>query len=168
MKRGRITLAVVAAIAASVLGLTLSSASSASAKPRAGARPVVINCLGKPQAEPSSIVLACADGNSALSGLSWTSWTPKLGSASGTLMENDCIPYCAAGHFHRYPALVVLWGTAPYQHGQRYTEITVIFPAARPLVYNGHDWVEVPQSYSSPLWTAPTQPAARTKPAQPI
>ena len=33
-------------------------------------------------------------------------------SGYGTFWENDCTPYCAAGHFHYYPSLEVLWGSA--------------------------------------------------------
>ena len=164
MKRGPIALAILAAIAASVLGLTLASGSSASATPKPGVRPVVINCLGKPQVKPHEIVLACADGNSYLTGLAWTNWTQKLASASATLVQNDCVPYCAMGHFHRYPALVVLRGAASYQHGQRYTEITVTFPGPRPPVYNGQQSLAGPRSYTSALWAPPAHPVRPVTP----
>jgi hypothetical protein len=36
--------------------------------------------------------LACADGNEYLSGLAWTSWGPRLASATGTEHVNDCVP----------------------------------------------------------------------------
>jgi hypothetical protein len=159
MNRGRTISAIIAAIAAGVLGLTLAATSAAQAMPAKAApaahpaKPkVVINCLNKPQVKPHSFVLACADGNSYLTRLSWTSWTPKLASASGTLVQNDCLPTCVGGHFHSYPTLVVFWGGAPYRHGQRYTELTVIFTGARPLIFNGHKWVPGPQTYTSPLW----------------
>jgi hypothetical protein len=119
---------------------------------------VVINCLGTAQVRPGSIILACADGNNYLSGLSWTSWTPNLASATGTQVANDCIPYCAAGHFHSFPVLVVLWGSAqvgghPGMH--RYTEITLVYPGARPEVYNGHRWVEGPVTVTMSLFAPP-------------
>ncbi|HMI27195.1 MAG TPA: hypothetical protein VK594_22155, partial [Streptosporangiaceae bacterium] len=60
---------------------------------------------------PGRYTLACADGNDYLSGLAWTSWGPRLASATGTEHVNDCVPYCAAGHFHSYPVNVVLWGS---------------------------------------------------------
>jgi hypothetical protein len=37
--------------------------------------------------------MTCADGNGQFDKLAWTSWTPRLASAAGTLEENDCIPY---------------------------------------------------------------------------
>src|SRR5216684_6848262 len=118
MKRGRLTSAIVAAISMPALGiglgLTLGGAASArtiSAR-QYSEHTVVINCQGQPQVRPGSFTLACADGNDYLSSLSWTSWTPGLASATGVQHENDCVPYCAAGHFRRYPVDVVFWGSA--------------------------------------------------------
>jgi hypothetical protein len=169
MNRGRITSGVLAAIAAGALGLTLTASSasasarsasgrSASARPARQARPTrptrpeVINCLGKGQVEPRDLVLACADGNSAVTALTWTSWTPKLASAAGTMVLNDCIPNCTAGHFHGYPVFAVAWGAAAYRHSQRYTELTLIFTGTRPSIYDGRKWAEGPRTYTTPLW----------------
>ena len=94
---------------------------------------MVINCQGQPKVRPGSFILACADGNDYLSGLAWTSWAPGLASATGVQVENDCVPYCAAGHFHRYPVDVIFWGSAAAGPGsQRYTEVTLLYPGARP------------------------------------
>ena len=125
MKRGRLSLAI-GAVSVPALGLALglglgavTTAAHASAKTGTHAsqlyseRIVVLNCLGKAQVRPSSFILACADANDYLTKLSWTSWGPDLASAVGTQEENDCIPYCAAGHFHAYPVDVDLLG----QHG---------------------------------------------------
>ncbi|HLI35939.1 MAG TPA: hypothetical protein VKV80_01170 [Streptosporangiaceae bacterium] len=175
MKRGRLASAIAALAVPALglgLGLGLGVSQSAAASPRAvpvpataahavsraSAGPVVINCLGKPQVRPGTIVLACADGNDYLGALSWTSWTQPLASATGTQHENDCIPSCAAGHFHSYPVLVVLWRSAPvtgHPGLRRYTMITLIYPGARPRVYNGHKWVEGPGTVTMPLWAPP-------------
>jgi len=46
---------------------------------------------------------------------------------------NDCVPYCAAGHFHRYRVNVVLWRPAAAGPGsQRYTSVTLLYPGAHP------------------------------------
>jgi hypothetical protein len=154
MKRTRFTSAILGAIAVPVLGLTLMGASSHPAQrhqPQAG-QTVLVNCAGKQQVEPSSIVLACADQNSLVSDITWKSWTDDLASGSGTLEQNDCIPDCATGHFHSYPVLLALWGNQPYGSGQRYTEITEILPGARPPVFNGHAWVPAQPVETSQLW----------------
>ena len=182
MKRRRLSL-VIAAIFAVALGLGVSGAVSAASAatgpaatgpaapalaPQSSAPPtpgvysentVVINCQGHPQTRPGKFTLACADGNDYLTALSWTSWTPKLASGYGTQEENDCIPYCAAGHFHAYPVLVVLWDTAALRGSPgtvRYTKITLIYPGARPRVYNGHKYVEGPQTVTMSLWAPST------------
>ncbi len=46
-------------------------------------------------------MVACADYGELLEGLHWSHWTSSSASAVGTLVYNDCVPYCAAGHFHR-------------------------------------------------------------------
>jgi hypothetical protein len=155
MKRPGLSL-VAAAISALALGLGVGGAASATAvtSPHSE-RTVVVGCLGRAEVRPGNLTLACADGNDYLTGLSWTSWTPKLASGSGVQVANDCIPFCAAGHFHRYPVLVVLWGPAALRDDPgslRYTQITVIYPGARPEVFDGHGWVEGPATVTSSLW----------------
>jgi hypothetical protein len=102
-------------------------------------RYVVLDCSLKPVVAPSTFVITCADGNTGVRALHWTSWTPKLASGYGTFWENDCKPDCAQGHFHYYPSLEVLWGSAPvkgHPADRRYTELTVIFTGkTRPPVY---------------------------------
>ena len=61
-------------------------------------------------------VVACADGNYYFDRLSWTSWTPRLASASGRLVENDCTPSCVAGRFHSHHATIWL-GNVGRCHG---------------------------------------------------
>jgi len=99
---------------------------------------VLLDCASRGQVRPSGYVLACGDGGAGLAGTHWTGWTPQLASAYGTFYENDCIPNCASGHFHNYPALVTAWGSGSmlgHPSERRYTELTLIFTGARPPVY---------------------------------
>ena len=153
----------IAAISVSALAMGLGlglggPASAAAASPGSASaatrlfteRTVVINCLGRTEVRPGSFTLACADGNDYLTGLSWTSWTPRLASGYGTQVVNDCLPYCAAGHFHSYPVLVVLWGRAALRGNSgtlRYTKITLIYTGARPKVLGGY-----PGTVTDTLW----------------
>jgi hypothetical protein len=119
------------------LGLGLNGAASASSAGRSSVRTVVLNCLGQAQVRPGRFTLACADANDYLTGLAWKSWGPGLASATGVQAVNDCLPYCAAGHFHRYPVDVVLWRPEAGGPGsQRYTSITLLYPGAHPA-YTG-------------------------------
>jgi hypothetical protein len=115
---------------------TTASVQAAAAKAH---RYVVLNCSFKPVVEPATLIVTCADAGIRLGGLHWTSWTPRLASAHGTFWENDCTPSCADGHFHYYPSLEVLWGSASvkgHPAERRYTELTVIFTGKRrPPVY---------------------------------
>jgi hypothetical protein len=61
-----------------------------------------ISSCGQLLSEPKSIVLACADGNNFLKGLRWRSWGAVRATATGIATVNDCVPFCAAGHFHLY------------------------------------------------------------------
>jgi hypothetical protein len=148
---------------ASALASQSAAATSAAAVTRAGpaaAAPqyVVINCMNKAQVRPGTIVLACADDGMGLTHLHWTSWTPELASAYGTEWQNDCKPNCAEGHFHYYPVLVMLWGTATvkgHPGERRYTEATLSYPRGRPVLYvvgcNGKVVATYPVSQTLPL-----------------
>ena len=133
MGRRRLVPAAAAGICVAALGLGLNGAASASPAGRFSVRTVVLNCLGHPQVRPGRFTLACADANDYLTGLAWKSWGPRLASATGVQAVNDCVPYCAAGHFHRYPVDVVLWHPAAAGPGsQRYTSVTLLYPGAHP------------------------------------
>ena len=148
MKRGFIASGAATVLAAAGLGLGLAaSADAATVHPTAATqtaaapaatRYVLVNCENKTQVRPGSYVLACADGGTGLENLHWTSWTPRLANGYGTEYQNDCIPNCAEGHDHYYPALVVAWGSGSvtgHPGERRYTELTLIYPGARPPVY---------------------------------
>ena len=145
-----------------ITGLTLSGPAQAAPVRTAPvpARIVVFDCPGQhAMIRPKSFVLACADGNSAFGKLTWSAWGPGLASAQGTLVQNDCTPYCAAGHFHRYPALVVLWGSKAVGSGEHaYTKLTLILPGQRPGYYDAvhHKWVYAPVTQTFPLVTSST------------
>ena len=153
MKRVLVIAVLVPVVAAFVVtGLILGgSAKAAPVRPAASlARTVVFDCPGQHAlVRPRSFILACADGNAYFDKLSWTSWTPGLASAKGRFVLNDCTPSCAVGHFHSYPAIVVLWGSKAVQGhpGERcYTELTQILTGPRPR--------HLPQTQTSPLLTS--------------
>jgi hypothetical protein len=163
MKRAWL-IAVLILAAAGLTGTGLALGGSAQATPAhpgsVSARDVVFDCPGQhAQVRPKSFVLACADGNSAVSQLTWTTWTSGLASAKGTLVQNDCTPYCAAGHFHRYPALVVLWGSKAVRPGEHaYPKLTMILTGPRPRYYDTvhRTWVSAPVTQTFPLPASPT------------
>ncbi len=53
-------------------------------------------------------MIACGDGAFYITGLRWSHWSHQDAAGTGTAHLNDCVPYCAAGHFHTYPIAVKL------------------------------------------------------------
>jgi hypothetical protein len=176
MNRGRITtiasiftpVALGLAIGVAVLGggasasardAATGSASSALAATANATAPkfVLLGCNDSAEVAPSGIS-NCGDGAVGLTGLHWTSWTSHLASGYGTYFLNDCTPTCAGGHFHTYPAAVVLWGSAAvkgHPSERKYTEETVIFTGTRPpfsQVVNGKTVVTHPVSLTFPTF----------------
>jgi hypothetical protein len=113
------------------------------------------------QVEPSGYIFTCADDGVGLQDLHWTTWSPALASASGTYYENQCTPDCAAGHFLKYPALVVLWGSGVVKRhpaDRRYTEFRLIFTGKRPPAVHfkdgkAYDTYPVTQTFPAPAQT---------------
>lgn len=89
--------------------------------------PRIMTCAGKTVYEPKSYVITCADANSLLVKIHWTSWTPTSASALATYSANDCTPYCAAGKFHSYPARVLFSGTDHTKYGPLYSRLEVSY-----------------------------------------
>jgi len=111
-----------------VLALCAASATDAST-----ARPAFEGCLTGPVVRPASIVVACGDGNFYISGLKWSAWTATAATATGTAHQNDCTPYCAAGHFHTYPLALKLFRPKTCSNGRvEYTRFNYRFTRTKP------------------------------------
>lgn len=123
-----------AAGAAAAIVLVAGPASAGAAVP-ASAKPVaLVNCNGSALVKPGTYDVFCMPSQQSISGLSWTSWK-STAYGSGTLKVNNCTPSCAAGHFVKYPILVVLWRAAPWPHhaGRQYfSRLTWIFTGKHP------------------------------------
>jgi len=180
MKRGRFSSAIIPGLASSAVVLGIAAGTAAATAHHAPARSylavvsramtgtavngkaassrmVVFNCLNRAQVRPKSFMLTCADGNDYLTGLAWTNWTPALATATGKQMENDCVPNCARGRFHSYPAFIVFWRSEPVahlHHGKKYfTRVALLYPGARPPVYRNGKPVRGPDSRTGSLWS---------------
>ncbi len=158
MKRARLGALVFSLLAAGgliagVLALALPGSANATPPVRT-VRTVVFDCPGQPgMVRPRTFTVTCADGGILYDRLNWASWTPGRASASGLLEENDCTPDCAFGHFHAYPARVVLWGnTAVRNHpGEHcFTRMTITLTGARPKYAHGL----APKTQTIPLPTS--------------
>jgi hypothetical protein len=97
--------------------------------------PVVPLCTQHTAVAPKTWVLACGDGNYWLAGLRWHWWGGASATARGTAHQNDCRPYCAAGHFHASAVTVTVSGTLRCGTRRQYATLVVDYaPAAKPRV----------------------------------
>jgi hypothetical protein len=97
--------------------------------------PSFTGCAPPAKVRPTSIVVACGDGNFYLTGLKWSHWTATDAAAAGTAHENDCTPYCAAGHFHTYRVAVHLFRPEHCKAGKlEFTRFAYRFVSGEPKV----------------------------------
>ncbi len=114
--------AVAAAVAPRLLALRVAKAPAGARATAGAAVPDVLTCSGKVVVEPKQFILACADANSYFVALRWMSWTAAGAVAAGTYRENDCLPNCAAGHFHSYPGTLRFMAPKRTASGELFSE----------------------------------------------
>jgi hypothetical protein len=87
----------------------------------------VIPCTGAggPQFKPKTFLLACADANSYVAHIKWTSWTLNGAHGLGTLEENDCTPNCVSGKFNSSPTTIVLSLPVASHYGKLFSVVVV-------------------------------------------
>lgn len=93
--------------------------------------PTVTICGAGPEIRPARLVLACADGNSVVRHISWTSWSTTSAHGKGTEWWDDCVPAYRCGLNAHRPASVVLSRAA----GGRFTRMRV-YTGGRVLAYD--------------------------------
>jgi hypothetical protein len=113
------------------------TASAGSTTPSATSRPgVLADCTDPPpfklQREPTSIVVACADGGLGAKDLTWSAWTATGARGNGTVYENDCTPDCADGVFKDYPASITLSAVRSTSVGAAFTVLKATYDGAGP------------------------------------
>jgi hypothetical protein len=121
-------LAIVIVFATIVLGFY---PSVATAEPSGIALP---DCLGRPIVKPTSVTLTCADGNFRIENVQWIGWGESFAAGKGNGILNDCAPSCAAGHFHRYPMLLIVTGRQTCPSGKSaYAKVIYAFIGRSPF-----------------------------------
>ncbi|HVR06023.1 MAG TPA: hypothetical protein VMS02_08270 [Solirubrobacteraceae bacterium] len=92
----------------------------------------ITNC-NKASSRPKSLTLTCADANTALSGLRWSSFGGATAKATGMLDLNTCTPNCAAGKVIHYPVAVAASAPRSCKAGLRvYNKLTLSFTGRTP------------------------------------
>jgi hypothetical protein len=108
---------------ATALTLVLAAAALAATATGTGAATqtkVPRDCLHE-AVKPARVLIACGDGSLYMTGIHWSSWARKTASGTGTAHLNDCNPFCAAGHFHKYRARIKL-SSAHFCHTEQVTQ----------------------------------------------
>lgn len=97
----------------------------------------ITNCV-KAVSRPKLLTLTCGDGNTVLSGLSWSSFGGASAQARGTLEMNTCTPNCAQGKVVKYPVAVKASAPRTCKQGLRvYNNVTLQFTGRTPKSSGG-------------------------------
>ena len=120
-------------VSATLAAIALALAISASA----ASSPLKITNCTKASSRPKTVTLTCADANTVLGALSWSSFGGTTAQAKGTLEVNKCEPYCAAGKFSKYPVKATASGTRKCKGGLRvYSRLSLQFTGKSPAKAN--------------------------------
>jgi hypothetical protein len=113
-----------------IIAVTLLASGTMSAS---GASNLKITNCNKATSKPKSVTLTCGDGNTVLSGLSWSTFGGTSASASGTFKMNTCEPNCASGKVVSYPVSVKATSPRSCKSGLRvYNKLTLKFTGRAP------------------------------------
>ena len=108
-------------LALTMAALLLTASLPSFAQAFRGERVYVANngCIGH-ASRPSSITLACGDGNLYATGIRYRTYGQNVARASATMHLNDCTPNCAAGRFHSYRGTLLLRNIVRCSDGRLY------------------------------------------------
>jgi hypothetical protein len=81
---------------------------------------------------PVAFVLACGDGNARIEQAHWINWTNQNAHGTGVLVQNDCQPSCASGHFHNASVDLALTTPTPMNGYLVFSILTIQFHAHFP------------------------------------
>jgi hypothetical protein len=117
---------------ASIAGVTVAAVGAlAACAPTPGALPGIRApyCFSAPVVKPTRIVIACGDGNLQATHIVYQLYRTSSAAATATMEANDCLPNCAEGHFHAYPAKLAF---SNVQAG-RFTRVVVTYTGGIPF-----------------------------------
>jgi hypothetical protein len=131
------------ALLAALIVALVTSADSASAARRP---PVAYDCQGSHdgQVRPADVLLDCLSGNVIVKTPAWRYWTgTSARSGRATLWVNECRPDCAAGHYRKYPASLVLYRVRSIHGRGYYTRMRLQYTHNKPRSYT-YRWGKYP------------------------
>jgi hypothetical protein len=88
-------------------------------------------CRGHVYKPSKKVILACADANLYVTGLSYSSYGVSEAKGKGVFHLNDCKPDCAGGRFHEHGGTIRLFDVVRCTDGRRYfARARYSFPAS--------------------------------------
>lgn len=87
-------------------------------------RVVALDCGGRPERMPHTIIIACGNGNGQFQDVRWTSWLNDRAEATAEKVWVECVPNCANGIRRSKPAKIVLHDVRDSAHGPTYAKLT--------------------------------------------
>lgn len=97
------------------------------------ASPLKITNCNKAASSPRLLTLTCADANTALKSMVWSSFGGPSAQGKGTFVMNTCEPNCAAGKDVSYQVKVKATGALKCKHGLRvYGRLALQFTGRAP------------------------------------
>jgi hypothetical protein len=92
----------------------------------------ITNCFNA-ASRPKQLTLTCADANTLVKSLAWSSFGGPSALARGTFVVNTCEPNCADGKYVSYPVKLQATGARACKHDVRvYAKLTLQFPGRAP------------------------------------
>ncbi|UVE96418.1 hypothetical protein [Dietzia sp. B32] len=89
-----------------------------------GGRTVALDCGHQPERLPSTIVIACGDGNGQFQNVRWTTWLDGAAEATAEKVWVECIPACYNGIRRSKPARIVLHDVRQTPAGPTFAKLT--------------------------------------------
>lgn len=140
-------------ILATAAGLaTVAAPAVRAAGPAAAKVPVAYDCRGwhDGQLRPARLELSC-DGNVAVTVAGWRYWSGiSARTRTATLWVNNCRPDCAAGHYRKYAATVVLYRARTRDRARYYSRLKLTYRHRGPRHYV-YRWARYPGA-TQPVW----------------
>ena len=94
--------------------------------------PVLAYVCEPPSYMPSSLLVACGDGNVRVTHLRWRTWSGLRATGTGVWEQNNCQPNCAQGRFLHYAVRLTLSQPIRAQGSVIFGTVDAAFPAAAP------------------------------------
>jgi hypothetical protein len=102
--------------------------------------PLKITNCNKAASRPKLLTLTCGDGNTALKGMTWSSFGGATASGKGTFVSNTCEPNCAEGKNVSYAVSVKAMGSKKCKGSTVYAKLSLTYSAKKPPPSEPRKW----------------------------